>query len=455
MIVPWFMLWYGKRTMHLFAGTFLLLCLLPWRLLAFDELSKQVQTITLRNGMRWLLLYRPQLPVFSGIVLARVGGADEVEGKTGLAHMFEHMAFKGSKDIGAAIQNEVSEILTRKGAVDLNAFTSKDVTGYHASMPKNQFPLWAYITSEMIFQPALREFYQERDVVMEERRLRYDNSPQGTLMEALLTTAFPSGPYHTPPIGEFKDLQGLTVEDAEQFHRRFYLPQNMVGVLAGAIPKEQARSVLERFFGRFPSEKKEKETTLSSFSFQGEKRKEISFPAEPYLTIAFHKPNAPARDDYVFDMIDGLLCEGRTSRLYRRLVEEKKMVSQVSCSSTFPGVRFENLYVIFLSPNQGRSLKKIEEEVRGVLESVKQEVQEKELKKVLASVLYHYYWALEDNLAIAEHLAMTEALLGDWHYLVNYPKVLKTITPEEIQVVAKKYFVENNQTVVTRVRGKR
>lgn len=431
----------------------LLFCLFVSRpTLAFDDLDRQVKTIHLSNGMRWLVIYRPRLPVFSGIVVVRVGGADEEEGKTGLAHMFEHMAFKGSKDIHP---EEVWESLTRHGAVDLNAFTSKDMTAYHASMPKNQFPLWAYVTSEMIFQPVMREFYAERDVVMEERRLRYDNSPQGYLLEKLVKSAFPEGPYRTSPIGEAKDLMGLTLEDAQQFHRRFYSPQNMVGALVGAVSPTEAQTILERFFGRFAAGPKGQEKKPASFAFPGEERKKVSFPAEPYLLIAFHKPNAPAREDYVFDMMDGLLCEGRTSRFYRSLVEEQKLVSQVYCSASFPGTRFENLFVIFLSPNQGRSLTKIKQAVEEILDSVKTRVQPEELKKVLASVLSEYYWGLENNLSVAEQIAVAETLLGDWHYLVEYPKVMQTITIEEIQKVASRYFVPENRVVIQRVRGKR
>lgn len=418
--------------------------------LAYD-LAQKVETFTLSNGMRWLLVYRPEIPVFSGVVLVRAGGMDEKPGKTGLAHMFEHMAFKGSKDIDQT--NEVWETLTRKGAADLNAFTSKDLTGYHASMPANQFSLWAYVFSEMILAPVMRQFYPERDVVMEERRLRYDNSAHGFLLEALAEEAFPEGPYHFSAIGRFADLQTLTEEDAYAFHKTYYVPQNMTGVLVGAVSAAQAKPVLEKYFGRHGRGKNPPRPQTQSFAFQGEKRKTIFFPAEPVLVMAFHKPPAPARDDYVFDMLDALLCEGRTGRFYRRLVEELRSASQVYCSASFPGSRQENLLVIFAAPNRGTDLEKLEKELWAELEKIKTDLQAEELHKVRNAVLHDYFWGMKGNAGLAERLAYGETLLNDWRYLVNYPKVIESIGAKEIQSAAKKYFVLNNRVVLYRLRG--
>lgn len=473
-------------------------------LLASDLLT-QVHPITLSNGMKWLVVYRPGLPIFSGIVVVRAGGADETPGKTGLAHMFEHMAFKGSKVIGTkdykkekpildsidqlakelfkehkkenpdpqkvetlrrkiqelqkeadqySVKNAIWDLLARKGAVDLNAFTTKDVTAYHTSMPKEEFPLWARITSEMVFDPVLREFYQERDVVMEERRLRYDNSPQGFLFEELMKTAYPTGPYHLPPIGEPEDLLTLTADDAYRFHARYYVPQNIVGVLVGAISPSEANRTLEKFYGRKKGRWSPVEAEVSSFGFQGEEKKTIRFLAEPYLAIAFHKPNAPQREDYLFDVIDGLLCDGRSSRLYQEFVIEKRWASHISCAASFPGSRYENLFIILASPNRGTDLEKLEEGIFEALDRLKKEVRPEELEKVRANVLFRYYWGLEDNLNLAEQLAVTQAVIQDWRYVVKYPKVIETVTKEEVSQVAEKYFVPENRVVIYRVRGR-
>ncbi|OGQ04212.1 MAG: hypothetical protein A2W61_06770 [Deltaproteobacteria bacterium RIFCSPLOWO2_01_44_7] len=491
--------------MKLIVIIFSILISVPDRAFGFD-LASQIQELKLSNGMIWLIVHRPQVPVFSGIVMIRAGGADEVPGKTGLAHMFEHMAFKGSKKIGtrdfqkeapllkeiencgeemsqltqsdapdlkriaelkAKIQkltqeeyqtmkkNEVWEILSRKGAEDLNAFTAKDVTAYHASMPVAQFPLWASVTSEMVFDPIMREFYQERDVVMEERRLRYDNSPNGFLWEVVAQEAFPEGPYHWSTIGHAKDLVSLTMKDAALFHSTHYTPQNMVGVLVGDLSRDQARATLEKYFGKVPARKPPKDISAPDFSFKGEKRKTISFPAEPSLVVAFHKPKAPQREDYIFDMLDGLLCEGRTGRLYQKLVKELKIASTISCAASFPGSRQNNLFVIYSQPINGHSLEELEKAIHEELQRITTDLQPKELEKVRAQISYNFFWSLASNSELAEQLAIDQAVIKDWKYVVHYPKIIETISIDEIKKTAKHYFTQENRVIVYQIRGKR
>lgn len=413
------------------------------------DLSSQVKSFRLSNGMRWLLVERSNIPLFSGIVVVRAGGVDEVLGKTGLAHMFEHMAFKGSPEIEGS---ELWETFVRQGASNLNAFTTKDITAYHASMPATQFRLWAYLFSEMIFNPAMREFYQERDVVMEERRLRYDNDPRGFFYEKLVENAFPKGPFHWAPIGHPEDLETLTVSDATQFHHQHYVPGNMVGVLVGDIGLSEAKKVLEEFFGRFPKQDVAREKENLSFAFRGQTQVEVRYRAEPSLLAAFYKPKVPAREDYIFDMLLGLLCEGRTGRLYQRLVKEAKVASSVSCSANFPGSRQDNLFVIFVTPLHGNSFKKIEAMIFEELHNIGNEVQERELEKVQQNVLYDFLWGLEDDMELAQQLAITEAIVNDWRYIANYPEQIRSITKEEVQKTSQKYFQKNNRVMMVRLK---
>ncbi|MBI5298745.1 MAG: insulinase family protein [Deltaproteobacteria bacterium] len=470
------------------------------------NLASQVTSFKLSNGMTWLLVYRPKIPVFSGMVMVRAGGADEVNGKTGLAHIFEHMAFKGSKEIGTknfakeapilkeiakvgramseemqkekpdpkiiqedrqkiqeltqeenkyVVKNQVWETLSRNGAEDLNAFTSKDATGFHASMPVTKFPLWAHLFSQMVFEPVMREFYQERDVVMEERRLRYDNSPQGYLFEEMIKTAFPSGPYSWSPIGHVKDLVGLTMEDAENFHKHYYTPSNITGVLVGDITLSTAKTELEKTFGKYSGPARQKEPVFPDSSFQGEKRKTIFFPAEPYLVMAYHKPKAPSQQDYIFDILDNLLCEGRTGRLYQKLVKEERIASSINCTSGFPGSRGDNLFVIMAEPIKGNSLETLEKSIEDEIEVMVDNLKQSELEKVREAVLYYFVWDLENNMQLAEQLSSAQAILKDWRYVANYTKVIQSITSDEIEKTIKKYFTKDNRVVVYRLRGKR
>lgn len=490
-----------KRIFSVIYSIFFLSTLPVWGV----DLAPQVTTFRLSNGMTWLLVSRPKIPVFSGVVMVRAGGADEAPGKTGLAHIFEHMAFKGSKEIGTrdyaaelpileqiaragldlsremqkpkpdpkkiagyrrhievltreqnqyVIKNQVWELLTRNGAEGLNAFTSKDVTAYHASMPVAKFSLWARIFSEMVFDPVMREFYQERDVVLEERRLRYDNSPQGFLFEAMIKAAFPSGPYSWSPIGHAKDLVGLTMGDAEAFHKRYYVPANMTGVLVGDITPRRAKRELEKYFGKHPAVPPPAEPLFPDFAFQGEKRRTVYFPAEPYLVMAYHKPKAPSRQDYIFDMIDGLLCEGRTGRLYQRLVREERIASRVHCASGFPGSRGDNLFVVLAEPIRGNAPSVLEKSIAAEIAATAGNLKESDLEKVRQAVLYGFVWNLEDNMQLAEQLASAQAVLKNWRYVATYADVIGSITAAEVGETIRKYFVPDNRVVVYRLRGK-
>ena len=420
------------------------------------DLSSKVVAYRLPNGMTWFLVPRPEVPVFSAIVMVKVGGVDEPANKTGLAHMFEHMAFKGSKTIGTKGDNEVWSIFNRNGAGDLNAFTSKDFTAYHASMPAAKLPLWLYMNSEMILHPVMRQFYQERDVVMEERRMRYDNSPMGFLLEQFTELAFPEGPYHWSPIGDPADLKTLTEEDAYAFHQKFYQPDRMVGAIVGDFDVDAVKKEIAKYWNSGEN------TAISKFKIQnsnskisGEARKTIQFDAEPFLLMGFHKPAVPQRGDYQFDIFQGLLCNGRTARLEQSLVQQKHLATQVSCSNGYPGSRMDNLFIIGAAPAKGISLATLEAAVESELGRLTRDIAPEELTKVRKQIQADFYRNLQDNGELAEQLATTQTLTGDWNYLIQYSKVIASITVSELQKAAAHYFQPTNRVVVYRERGKK
>ncbi|MBI2346698.1 MAG: insulinase family protein, partial [Deltaproteobacteria bacterium] len=321
--------------------------------------------------MQWLLVRTDGAPVFTGVVQVKVGGIEEAQGKTGLAHMFEHMAFKGTREIGTtdfaaeaeqlaairrleariakatpeerqalekelegiaaearkyAVSNELWRLFHKNGADELNAYTNKDLTGYYARLATNMLPLWAYLTAGMVGAPVLREFYQERSVVMEERRSSVDSNPHGKLYEALVGTAFDKSPYRWPTIGSMEDLRDLRLTDAESFYRNYYCPDRMVGVVAGGIDVGLARRAVTQSFGALPARRCLPLTPHESVEPpQSSPRKVIvPFRAEPRIMIAWHKPALPHRDDYVFDLLLPIFCDGTTSRLARRLVQTER-----------------------------------------------------------------------------------------------------------------------------------
>lgn len=468
------------------------------------DLAGHVTEFKLPNGMRWLLVRRTQAPVFSGVVAVRVGGADEVEGKTGLAHMFEHMAFNGSGRIGTRnfakekpildeielvgaeltteeqkrnepkvrelkdrlkklekeadsfqVKNEIWQVLSRNGAADLNAYTSKDSTFYIASMPSDRLELWAQVTAEMVFEPVFREFYTERNVVAEERRSSVENDPDGTMQEEILKAAFADGPYHWSTIGFEKDIMGLTIADARQFHNRHYVPGNMVGILVGDLNIAQAKEAIRRSFGRYahrpvPPGPKGPGTAKGGVVYK------FSFDAQPSLAVAYHKPTLPDTREYVFDVIDALLCEGRSSRLYRRLVNEKKVAEAIYCTVGFPGSRLSNLFMIWIEPLRPHTPAEVLKEVASELASLKdEEVSNMELSRIRKQVTAGLVFALDRNMSLAQQLADFETTFGDWRLLAEYPKRIKEVSTQDVLEVARKYFQDDNRVVVERTRGRR
>ncbi len=272
--------------------------------LAQADLATQVKEHTLANGMKWLIVERPQAPVFTGYVRVRVGGADEQPGETGLAHLFEHMAFKGTPVLGTSdfakekglleqlaetgdalanleregkgesdeakalrgkldgLQREHAALvdesaLTRlyqlNGAVGLNATTDKDLTSYFVSFPKNRLELWALTEASRLASPVLRDFYSERRVVMEERRMRTESEPGGVSYEELLELAYTMSPYRWPTVGYSRDLETMTLAAADAFHRKYYVPANTIGCLAGDVKADEVIPLLERTFGAIPA----------------------------------------------------------------------------------------------------------------------------------------------------------------------------------------------------------
>ena len=273
-------------------------------------------------------------------------------------------------------------------------------------------------------------------------------------MRAPLPAGLNMGPrHHWAPIGFQKDLMTLTMEDVEALHQKYYTPTNMVGVLVGSISPAQAKNILEQYFGRTPFRPAPPPHKVPDAAFQGEQRKTISYPAQPMLAIGFHKPKAPDSADYNFDILDTILCEGRTGRLYQHLVQEKKVASEVFCSNGFPGSRFDNMFLVFALPNQKVELADLEKMVEQELADMQHDIQPKELEKVRKSVLYDYLWGLADPMEYVERLGVAQAVVGDWRYVTTYSKKIEAITKEDLEKTARKYFVPENRVVLYRLKG--
>ncbi len=469
---------------------------------SLPEWAAKVREVRLNNGMTFLLYPRGEAPIFSAYIRFKAGGIDEEIGKTGLAHFLEHMAFKGTETIGTKdfskekpILDEINRIgaeLTaeyRKGSVgdakkitalrarlktlheeetkylekeelaktmlengggDYNATTSKDMTSYFVSLPADKLRFWADLESQRIFRPIFREFYQEKDVVLEERRMRVDNDPDGRLYEAFIAKAFEKSPYRWPTIGSHQDVLGLTTEDLKAFYRRFYHPSSAVGALVGNFDVAEAQKVLEETFGvvDFEGPPPQKNLYPAEPAQTREKRVTIKAPAQPRLLIGYHKPTLPEDDDYAFDILDQIFGEGRTSRLYKALVLEKKLASHVESSTGVPASRLSNLFLIEVSPLEGRSADEVLKAVDQEIEAVKaQGVTVEEVQKAKNRLTVDFLWQLKANEGLASQLSYFQVLAGDWKYLATYLEAVNRFGPEDIKTLANKYLVPTNRTV--------
>ena len=473
---------------------------------AFD-LEERVVEHRLANGMLFLLVRRPGAPVFTGYIRFRVGGLDEPVGASGLAHLFEHMAFKGTRTIGTrdyaaeapllgeldrvgagiagllpreqslspaeaerlsalraelkALQerhralvasDELSRLYLRNGAVGLNASTSKDLTSYFVSLPANRLRLWVLLEASRMADPVLREFWSEKDVVMEERRMRVEDSPFGKLYEAMLAAAFDAGePYAIPTIGTWEDLRALTADRARAFHAHHYQPGNAVGAIVGDLDLDATRALLDATFGALPSAPVAPTPPSGSAFATGERRVDVAFDAQPAVLVAFHKPPAPAADDYVFDVLHDLLVNGQTSRLQRTLVRERGVVTRVDAFGA-PGHRRPNLFVIRLLPRHPHTAAEAEQALHEELGRLATElVPQDELDKVRTRVAADFLRGLDSNEGLASQLSYFQAVVGDWRYVVSHRKVVAGITPEDVARVARTYLVPANRVVATLV----
>jgi len=471
-------------------------------------LAERVIEHKLGNGMTVLMVERHQTPVVSINLTFGVGGLNEETGKTGVAHLYEHMAFKGTRRLGTTdyeaerslldeldrlnmaieqrqeqlrasgqsdspelqklrqafkeaqdragavvVTNEMALLYQRHGAVGLNASTGKDVTRYTVSLPANRLPLWAAIEADRIANPVLREFYKERAVVMEERRLRTEDSPTGLLSEAFAAVAFQAHPYGFPTIGWGSDIQALTPAVTQGFFRTYYGPANAVVAIVGDINPPEVLALIEQTFGKIAGSPPPPGVVTIEPPQRGERRVEIEFDAEPVLLIGYHKPAIGHPDDFVFDVIDSVLSEGVTSRLYDRLVQEKRLAVSIGTDSGFPGVLSPNLFIVSATPRAPHTTAELEAGIYEEIDRLKTGlVSAQELEKVLNNLDAGLIRSLRSNGGLASQLAYYQTVAQDWRYLLKARDRIAAVTPADIQRVASQYLVKTNRTVATLVK---
>ncbi len=477
---------------------------------SLKDFEKRVTEFDLANGMHFIVIERHDAPVVSFHSYVNAGSVDDPKGETGIAHMFEHMAFKGTEAIGSenypaekaaleeveraydrldqarraeadrhgaadpkkmealeaeleraiekansfVIPNEYDRIVESNGGVGMNAGTSTDSTNYFYSFPANRLELWFLLEAQRFQAPVFREFYKERDVVREERRMRVESSPQGQLVEALLSTAFAAHPYKVGSAGWASDIENFRLKEAVKFFETYYVPGNITIGIAGDVDPKQARQLAEKYFGPIPKGPLPPLVRTVEPPQQGEKRAAVVSPTEPYMAIAYKRPDQNSKDDLVFDALADILAGGRTGILYRELVRDKRMALGAYAQSSFPGSKYPSLFLFFLVPNRGRSLEENEKACYEIIERLKTtKVDRETLERVKTKLRAELIRKLDNNAGLAAELTAYHVAFGDWRRLFTELGEFNKITADDVQRVARQYLVAESRTVAFTVAG--
>lgn len=464
------------------------------------EFEKKVTEFTLNNGMKFIILERHEAPVVSFITHANVGSVDERKGITGISHLLEHMAFKGTTTLGTTnyeaekkalqkvdeiydqillekrkgkkadqerlknleqdfkkaqeeakkfvVSNELGQIVERAGGVGLNAGTSSDQTIYIYSFPSNKLELWMSLESDRYFNPVFREFFKERDVVMEERRMTAESQPIGKLLEEFIDAAYKAHPYEEPVIGHMSDIEVMTRKDVERYFKEHYTPSNLTAVLVGDVDPQEVKKMAEIYFGRIPYGPNPKPVQTVEPPQLGERRVEVEDKSQPILLIGYHKPDINHPDNAVYNAISDIIGGGRTSRLHKSLVKEKKIAVFTGAFPGLPGIKYPGLFLFIAVPSKGHTNEECEKEIYEEIEKIKTEpVTEEELKGVKTRARVQLIRQLRSNFGMAVQLATYEVLTGDWQNLFKELDAINMVTTDDIMRVAKDCFKKKNRTV--------
>ena len=461
-----------------------------------DRVAEEVTEFTLDNGMKFIVLEQHEAPIVSMMLYANVGASNEIDGQTGVAHYLEHLAFKGTTRIGTtnypaekavldqldvvfdelmaaketgdegAIatlsarftelqdeaasyveQNKFGQIIEQTGGTGLNATTSADATRYFYNLPSNKLELWFSLESERFLDPVFREFYKEKEVILEERRMRVDNSPIGQMVERFSEVAFTANPYRRPVIGYQDDLQKATRRDVKTFFNTYYGPSNLISAIVGDVDPVQVKQLAEAYFGRYqlrtqaprliveePVQEAPREFTLELFS-------------QPWYLEGYHRPGISDPDHVVYSMIDSILTGGRTARLYKALVEPQ-IALDVGSSNGFPGDKQSTVMLLYGLTAPGSSVEDVAIAMEAELERLKQEpVDETTLERVKTQSRAGLLGVLDSNNGMASLLAEYQAKTGDWRNVFAELQAIEAVSAADVQRVAKQTFRAENRTV--------
>ncbi len=484
------------------SGVWLFTLLLAWSAASAQDLKSFEKRITVKvlpNGLTLVICERHDAPVFSYATFVDAGDVNDPSGESGLAHMFEHLAFKGTTQIGTTdyaaekvalqkvedannayeaeylkpvgrdekklaelhqafvdaqsaaekyvIPNQFTEVAEANGAHGLNAETGLDDTQYFWSMPENRLELWAWLESGRLADVVPREFYKERDVVMEERRMRVDSNPIGRLEEQFFATAYVAHNYGRSDIGWPSEVSQITATEAMAFHQKYYVGGNIVIAIVGDVDPATDLPMLEKYFSRVPAgPKPEDMTTVEPVQF-AEKSVVIREQTQPIYLEGYHRPSYRDPDDAVYDAISDILSNGRVSRLYRSLVEQQQIAAEAVGESPVPGEKYPSLFMFGAVPLPGHTPAEMRDAIHKEIEKLKtSDVTDAELQMYKTRTRAELLRSLDDNQGLATSLAEYQTRYGDWRQLFEQLDQVDKVTKADIRRVANQVFVASNRT---------
>ena len=461
--------------------------------------EQKITTKVLPNGLTLIVCYRPEAPVFSYTTFIDAGDVNDPSGESGLAHMFEHLAFKGTSQIGTTdyaaekialakveaannayeaeylkpvgrdpqklaelhkaflaaqdeankfvIPNQFTEVAEENGATGVNAETGMDETQYFWSMPENRLELWAWLESGRLSDAVPRQFYKERDVVVEERRMRTDSNPIGRLVEQFLATAYVAHNYGRSAIGWPSEVTQINATEAMAFHKKYYVGSNVVVAVVGDVKAEQAMPILERYFSKVPGGPKPEDMTTVEPKQFAEKTVVIREDSQPFYIEGYHRPSYHDPDDAVYDAISDIMSNGRVSRLYRSLVRDQRIAAEAEGFSPFPGDKYPSLFAFYAVPLPGHTPQQMRDAIHKEIDKLKTtDVTDEELQMYKTRARADLLRGLADNQGLANALAEYQTRYGDWRQLFLQLNEVDKVTKADIRRVANQVFVTSNRT---------
>ena len=417
----------------------------------------EIQEFKLSNGMKVIVQEDHRAPVVVSQVWYRAGALDEVNGKTGVAHVLEHMMFKGTKKVPAG---QFSRMIAAAGGKE-NAFTGMDYTCYYQQLEKSNLPLSMRLEADRMqnLQITDEEFAKEIKVVMEERRWRTEDKPQSKVNEQFQAIAFRAHPYGRPVVGHMNDLENMTAEDAREWYRNWYAPNNATLVVVGDVKAQEVLSLAKQHFGPIKARSLPPRKPQVEPAQLGPRRAVVKAPGKlPYLAIGFHTPPLafqPVQSDlawepYALEVLAGVLSGNDSARLNQKLVRETSLALDVGAGYDTTSRGQHSLFELVGTPSEGKTVAELETALMAQIELIKTNgVTQKELDRVKAAVIAADIYQRDSVFYQAMQLGQLETMGYPWMLIKEYPEKLKTVTSEQIQAVAKKYLHPDNMTVVT------